>query len=121
MGRITWNYDGIGDMLRSPGMQAAMLARAEVVMARAIAIAPEDPHSRHRGRYKASFGTDSGIRHTGATSRAYGRVYNSAPEALAVEFGTRNNPAHHTLIAALDAVAYVEGQASIAKFRPVPT
>lgn len=100
------SYSGIGEMLRSEFMQGAMLHRAEVIAARAEAIAPIDEASPHRGRYAASFRATSGVKHA-KTSRAYGRVSNTSPEALAVEFGTRNNPAHHTLIQALDGINYI--------------
>ena len=91
------SYTGIGEMLRAPFMQAEMRARAEAIRDVAEAIAPVDESSPHPGRYKASFGVESGIR-AGTKPRAYGRVYNTAPEALAVEYGTRNNYAHHTLM-----------------------
>jgi len=110
------SYSGIGEMLRSPFMQGAMHHRAEAIAARAEAIAPVYEQGPHPGRYKASFRVSSGVRHA-VTSRAYGRVTNVAPEALAVEFGTQNNPAHHTLVVALDAIGYIEGGASFAKFR----
>lgn len=100
------SYNGIGDMLRAEFMQAAMKVRAEAVADRARAIAPVDEDSPHRGRYRDSFEVSSGVAHR-KTSRAYGRVTNVAPEALAVEFGTRNNPAHHTLVQALDGINYL--------------
>lgn len=97
------SYNGIGDMLRSEFMQAAMEARALRVKARAEATAPVYEQGSHPGRYKASFHVTSGVRHA-KTSRAYGRCYNDSPEALYVEYGNVNTPAHHTLLAALDAV-----------------
>jgi hypothetical protein len=96
------SYSGIGEMLRSEFMQAAMRARAEKVLVLAIATAPVYEQGPHPGRYKAAFHVESGVQHH-KTSRAYARVSNDAPEALYVEFGTRNNPAHHTLTKALDA------------------
>lgn len=111
--RFRASYKGIGEMLCSGFMQAAMHERADAIRAVAEAIAPEDEASPHRGRYKASFGTTSGVR-TGRKPRAYGRVYNTAPEALAVEYGTRNNVAHHTLMYA--AMAAIPGGEH--KFRP---
>lgn len=99
------SYSGIGEMLRSPEMQAAMRQFGEKVKARAEANAPvgdpsEDPHA---GRYKASFYVTTGVQHR-KTSRAYAEVGNTAPEALTVEYGTSDTDAHHTLLDALAAV-----------------
>ena len=103
---LTFSYQAIGDeLLRAGWMQAEMLARAEEVMAYAVAIAPVytgrgwDPH---RGRYRDSFYTSSGIggyKH----DRAAGYVHNDSPEALVVEFGNRNQRPHATLRTALNA------------------
>lgn len=101
--RFQGDYRGIGDMLCSEGMQAAMRARAEKVAVAAEIDAPIGPASDpHAGRYKASFSVDSGIRE-GKTRRAYGRVTNDSPEAIYVEYGNKNIDAHHTLGRALDA------------------
>jgi hypothetical protein len=98
------DYRGIGEMLCSEEMQADMHRRAERVAAAAEADAPvggvSDPH---RGRYKASFSVESGVRE-GKTRRAFGRVVNDSPEAVYVEYGNKNIDAHHTLGRALDAV-----------------
>ncbi len=97
------SYAGIGEMLRSPQMQAGMRRLAEKVKKRAETDAPvgdlaTDPHS---GRYKASFAVESGIQ-SRATSRAYGEVINTSPEALIVELGTSEQEGHHTLLRALE-------------------
>lgn len=97
------SYEGIGELLKSPGMEAAMLAKANKVAARAEATAPVDETGPHPGRYKAAFSVSSGVKHA-KTSRAYGRVTNDSPEAFFVEYGTKNNPRHRTLGKALDAV-----------------
>lgn len=91
-----WDYAAFGEYLRSEEMQMVMRAHAEPVKARAEATAPVDPTSGHPGRYKASFGIRTGVQ-TGKTSRAYAEVYNDAPEAFFVEFGTEHNPRHRTL------------------------
>jgi hypothetical protein len=83
-------------------MQAEMRRRAELVKARAEASAPVDRTGPHPGRYKQSFRVTSGVRE-GKTRRAFGRVTNDAPEAILVEYGSRNNPRHRTLGKALDA------------------
>lgn len=97
-----WDYKGGGDMLTMPGMQAEMRRRAERVQAAAEADAPVG-RGPHAGRYKRSFSTTSGVRGRGRGKRAFGRVTNDAPEALFVEYGTRNNPRYRTLGRALDA------------------
>jgi outer membrane receptor for Fe3+-dicitrate len=99
------SYKGIGQMLTSSEMQAAMRQLAEKVKARAEANAPvgnpsEDPHA---GRYKSSFYTTTGVQHR-KTSRAYAEIGNTAPEALFVEYGDSGNGAAHVLLDALSAV-----------------
>lgn len=99
------SYHGVGEMLRSPWMQAEMRRRAEKVKAAAEAIAPVgDPaYDRHAGRYKASFVVESGSRGGFKRDRAYGKVTNSAPYAIWVEKGNSRTPAHHVLRRALKA------------------
>lgn len=77
------SYTGIGELLKSPRVEAEMRRRAEKVLAAAEAAAPVSVTSGHPGRYKASFTASSGLR----DDRAYGRVTNSAPEAIDVEYG----------------------------------
>jgi hypothetical protein len=97
------NYRGIGEMLCSDWMVDEMHRRAERAKVLAEIIAPVDPDSPHAGRYKASFHVESGVQHR-KTSRAYDRLINDAPEAFFVEYGTKNNPAHHVMMKALDAL-----------------
>ena len=104
MGDFNASYEGIGQMLKSPEMQAAMHALAEKVAARAEAIAPFDPHDPDGEHYKDAFEVSSGVRHGSKTERAYGRVTNTDKAAVFVEFGTKNNPRHRTLGRALDAL-----------------
>lgn len=96
---MTYNasYTGIGEMLKSPEMQAAMLRKAVKVRDRAAEIAPVDT-----GAYKASLEASSGIEADG--KRAYGRVTANVPYAFQVEYGTHDTPRHRTLGRALDAV-----------------
>jgi hypothetical protein len=90
--KYTHNYAAFGEaVLRAPWMKDVMVAKANEIMARAIALSPT-----RTGRYKASFKVTSGIKH-GATSRAYGRVTNTAPYAAAVEFGFGKTPRHRPL------------------------
>jgi hypothetical protein len=97
------DHVGVGRMLSSPMMQAAMLQVAERIRARAEVIAPVgNPYpGRHRdwhpGRYKASFRTRVQS-HGGATrDRAEAIVYNDAPEALYVEYAGYGAEPYHVL------------------------
>jgi hypothetical protein len=106
--RFTASYTGIGQMLVAPYMIEEMGARADRVLARCVETAPvyTGPFlDLHRGRYKASFHrSPETIKTSGkGTKRALGRVVNDSPEAFWVEYGTRNNDAHHTMRNALDA------------------
>lgn len=83
MSQFNASYEGIGELLKSPMVEAEMRRRADAVKAMAEATAPVDPTSGHPGRYKASFEVTSGLRE----DRAYGRVENVAPEAVEVEYG----------------------------------
>lgn len=101
--RFNASYEGIGEMLRSEYMQAAMRKRAENGLEYAVAVAPVDETGDHPGRYKESFSVESGVRE-GKTSRAFGRLVNSAPEAPYVEHGngTAKYQGDHVLARALD-------------------
>lgn len=96
--RFRPSYAGIGRMIRSPQMQAEMRRRAEKVARRAQAFAPVET-----GEYKSSFEVSSGARGGFRRDRAYGRVTNTAPHAVFVEFGSSTVHAHHTLRRALRA------------------
>lgn len=97
------------EVLNSDFMLAEMTARGERVKAAGEASAPVDTHGAHPGRYRDSFhlevGKDGGVH----DDRAYAIVSNDAQTddgqslAVFVEYGTENNPAHHTLLRALDA------------------
>lgn len=107
------DYKGIGELLVSPQMQAHMLARAEQMKAAAVADAPFDPNDKDGDHYKDHFYTESGVQHH-KTSRAYGLLGNNTVSktsargvdvsvAFLVEFGSKNNPAHHTILRSIDA------------------
>lgn len=96
--KISFSFDGIGDMLRSDFMAAEMVRRAQKVADLARSRAPvysgsgRDPH---RGRYKDSFqvlGTRAGGR---KKDRAAGMVVSDDPTAVFIEYGTQ---AHDTRI-----------------------
>ena len=91
------DYEGLGELLRGPEMEVAMVAHLEPIKERAEAHAPVDTKGPHPGRYKAAFEIESGVR----PDRAYGRLVNTAPEAILVEYGSKNNPRHRTLGRAL--------------------
>jgi hypothetical protein len=99
--RFTPDHRGVGEMLRAPFMQAEMIRRAEIIKARAEAIAPVDEKGPHPGRYKASFHTKV-TSHGGAPGR-YGElraeaiVYNDSPEAIYVEFASWGAEPYRTL------------------------
>jgi hypothetical protein len=103
--KFTGDYRGIGQMLTSQDMQAAMRELAQPVRQQAEDKAPvgdprTDPHS---GRYKASFYVDSGVqRHK--TARAYAEIGNTAPEAVDVEYGGSQDGGRHTLLTALSMI-----------------
>jgi hypothetical protein len=103
--KFTASYRGIGAMLVSSEMQAAMGKLGERVLRRAQANAPVGDPSKdpHAGRYKASFYLATGVQRR-KTSRAYAEVGNAAPEAFEVEYGTSETDGHHTLLDALNAV-----------------
>lgn len=93
------DHAGVGRMLRSDFMQAAMLDRAEAIKRRAEAIAPEgnretDPHS---GRYRTSFHTRVHDRGGATNDRAEAVVFNDSPEGYWVEFGHRGREPYGTL------------------------
>jgi hypothetical protein len=80
------DHEGVGRMLRSPEMEAAMRQVADRIKARAEALAPVSDSDEHPGRYKASFHVRSHARGGATNDRAEAVVYNDAPEALYVEF-----------------------------------
>ncbi len=84
--RFRASYKGIGEILRSPQMQREMKARAERVMERAVALAPEDTRA-----YVTSFRVETGIR-KGRTTRAVAKVINDDEAAPYVEWGTTKTP-----------------------------
>lgn len=103
--KITPNYAGMSELLRSEEMRVMCVDRAEPVKSLAEEIAPVFEQGPHPGRYKASFLIESGTDNGAEKPRAYARVVNLAPEALSAEFGTANNDAHHTLLTALEAAS----------------
>lgn len=87
------NYGGIGKMLRSKEMKAAMLARAERIKADAEVLAP-----RRTGDYARSFKVKAGqSRGAGDGRRAWAKVINTSDHATAVEWGASRTPRYRPL------------------------
>lgn len=85
------DYDGIGEMLCSPQMQAEMRARAERVQSRAESLAPVET-----GQYRSSFRVEVGVR-DGKTRRAEAKVINDDTAAPYVEYGTSKTPRYRVM------------------------
>ncbi|MFF7023055.1 HK97 gp10 family phage protein [Streptomyces klenkii] len=82
-------------------VEAEMLRRANIIKGVAESIAPVggegDPHP---GQYKASFHVTSHKRGGRRRDRAVAVVWNSAPYARWVEYGSERVRAHHVLLRA---------------------
>lgn len=98
--RFKMSRKGVGELLRSPMIQAEMLRRAEVIKSAAEAMSPIDESDPRAGHYKASWSTDSTSRGGRRHDRAVAYVRNSAYYARWVEYGTERVPAHHVLLRA---------------------
>ena len=81
----TPDHRGLGELLVSPGMQEAMHALASKVGAAARAKAPDA--APYGVGYIDGFEVDSGVRE-GKTPRAFGRVKNTSPHAVFIEYGS---------------------------------
>lgn len=92
---------GVGQLLRSPEMEAEMRRRAELIKSVAESIAPVGgPADPHPGMYKGSFDVTSTSRGGRRKDRATATVRNLAYYARWVEYGTDKVPAHHVLLRA---------------------
>lgn len=96
---------GVGQLLRSPMIEAEMLRRADVIKDAAVAISPVGASARdpHPGHYKTSWHTSSTARGGRRKDRATAKVWNSAYYARFVEYGTERVHAHHVLLRAAQA------------------
>lgn len=94
------SFRGIGDMLKSPEMQAEMERRARKGEELAVAIAPFDEKSKDGTHYKERFRVEPRPR----KDRACAALVNDDEAAFYVEYGTKHNPAHHVMHKALDAM-----------------
>ncbi|WP_234433686.1 HK97 gp10 family phage protein [Streptomyces rimosus] len=92
---------GVGELLKSPQVEAEMRRRAEVIKSVAVTIAPVGgPSDPHPGTYKSSFDVTSTRRGGRRRDRATATVRNSAYYARFVEYGTERVHAHHVLLRA---------------------
>lgn len=98
--RFKMKRKGVGQLLRSPMVQAEMLRRAEIIKGVAAGISPVDAESPHPGHYKGSWETDSTSRGGRRKDRAVAYVRNTSYYARWVEYGTERVPAHHVLLRA---------------------
>ncbi|MFD7861869.1 HK97 gp10 family phage protein [Streptomyces sp. NPDC059783] len=96
---------GVGQLLKSPMIQAEMERRARVIESVAVSIAPVGTGARdpHPGRYKGSFEVSSTARGGRRRDRATATVRNTAYYARWVEYGTEKVHAHHVLLRAAQA------------------
>ena len=76
--RFKMKRKGVGQLLKSPMIQAEMLRRAERIKSVAVAISPVDVGGPHPGHYKAAWKADSTSRGGRRRDRAVGRVRNGA-------------------------------------------
>jgi hypothetical protein len=100
--RFKMKRKGVGQLLRSPMVQAEMLRRAEVIKDVAVAISPVDVGGPHPGHYKESWAATSTSRGGRRRDRAVGYVRNKAYYARWVEYGNGrpDGPARHVLLRA---------------------
>lgn len=103
-GQFKIDQAGFGEhVLRADWLKTHLVEMAERAQAVAESIAPVDETGPHPGRYKESFSVESGETDVysadwpGAGPRVYAELVNSSPEALLVEFGSKNNPKHRVL------------------------
>lgn len=102
--RFKMSKKGVGQLLRSPMIQADMLYRAEQIEAAAQALAPVGgPGDPHSGTYKGSFVVTTTKRGGRRKDRATATVTNTAYYARWVEYGTERVPAHHVMLRAAEA------------------
>lgn len=96
------NNKGVGRLLRSEMVRLEMVRRAERIKTVAESISPVGAAAwdRHPGLYRSSWKVSSRLRGGLRRDRATATVWNSAPYARWVEYGTDRVPAHHVLLRA---------------------
>jgi hypothetical protein len=101
--RFTMDKRGVGQLLKSAAMEAAMLQRAERIAARARQIAPVGHGSgdRHPGEYRDSITTSSTKDGGRRKDRAAATATAEAPHSRYVEYAPdKDGVAHHTMLRA---------------------
>ena len=103
--RFKGSRTGIGELLRSPMIEADMRRRAELIKAAAEASAPvgTPPGDPHPGLYRSSVVVTSTRRGGRRRDRAVAYATNTAYYARWVEYGTERVTAHHTMLRAAQA------------------
>lgn len=101
--RFKMNRKGVGQLLRSPAVQAEMMRRAEAIKSAAVAMSPVYLRGENAGHYKESWQTSSTDRGGRNRDRAIAKVRNTASYARWVEYGTEKVPARHVLLRAAQA------------------
>lgn len=103
--RFKMSRTGVGQLLRSPMMEAEMVRRANIIKSVAEGIAPEGvpPGDPHPGLYKASVVVTSRQRGGRKRNRATATATNTAPYARWVEYGTERVRPHHVMLRAAQA------------------
>ena len=94
------DYAGIGEMLRSDFIGAALYTKAQAVRAMAEATAPYDKNNSTH--FRDSFHVSEPSVLAGG-DRVVVQVFNDDSAAVQIELGTSRTPAHRTLTKALDA------------------
>lgn len=97
-GGFTPDYEGIGEMLRAPWMQAEMHRRATAGKEYAEVAAPFDARDSDQAHYRDLFRVED----TPRKDRASATLINDDNASFQIEHGTSDTPAHHTLVRALD-------------------
>lgn len=101
--RFRTSYRGVGRVMTAPGMVAEMGRHARTIRVRAQALAPvgHPPEDWHPGLYRSSFTSGAEVQQRRSGRRAVGYVGNTAPHALAVEYGAQHTPRYRPLGRAL--------------------
>lgn len=100
MTHLDISYTGVGELLRSEMLGAALFTRAQAVRGVAEATAPYD--AKNKTHFRDSFHVTEPEMPEGH-DRVVVTVYNDDDAAVHIELGTSDTPAHHTLTKALDA------------------
>jgi hypothetical protein len=104
--RFKMKSRGVGELLKSPMIQAEILRRAQIIKGVAESISPVGgPGDPHPGEYKASWYVRIENKPVGRSQRRrpVAVVGNSSYYARWVEYGTERVHAHHVLLRAAQA------------------